>query len=246
MDFLTETYHATRRNIGTVLVYMAVVVGFDTLARACNLMLKGWLANEAHAGLAHTYRFVSDVTLAGIFSLAQAVAFSRLGAEIDRPLWRSSGMGDALRRFFRLWFIINLAGVAISCLPMLASGGDNAQSLALFSALLLWGLTVVCIPMGACVMFRGAMSWDEAAHYFTPLLHEAPRALLLFILSSLQIVLNLDFLQISHGLKSGWTAVAISPLFTTPSAFLECFVFAGTWLICMTHREHGEDADFDF
>jgi hypothetical protein len=246
VELLAESFAAMRRNAATVLLYTLAVVGFNTAVIGLNVLFDAPLKDEGHANLAHLYTIVTNLFLTVVFSLAQAMAFSKLGADIDRPLWRVSGAGEAIRRFFQLWFILNLFVMAVSYLQAVIPDSPTGEAFASLLLLLSVALIVVCVPMGACVMFRGPITWEEGARSFSPLMHELPRTLLLFFLSAISIVLDVNYHVITESLNQKWLTVLIAPAFAIPSALIECFVFAGTWLICMTHREHGEDTDLDF
>lgn len=246
MDILSESFAAMRRNAATVALYTVAVVGFNTIIIGLNLFLEAPLKEESHANLARIYTIVTSLFLTMVFSLAQAMAFSRLGADIDRPLWRISGSREAIRRFFQLWFILNLFVMAVSYLRAVVPDSPTGEAFATLIFLLTVALIVVCIPMGACIMFRGPLTWGEGTRSFSPLLHELPHTLLLLFLSALSIVLDLYYHGVAESISQKWVTVLIAPLFAVPSALLECLVFAGTFLICMTHRERGEDTDLDF
>ncbi|MBI5095781.1 MAG: hypothetical protein HZB26_25535 [Candidatus Hydrogenedentes bacterium] len=246
MDILSESFIALRRNAAAVALYVFGISGLNAAAVAVRVLTEDWFKQEAHAQFAHTYTVLSSVFLVIVVSLAQVVTFAKLGADIDRPLWRVSGVREAITRFFRIWLILNLLIMATVSLPELIADGPAGDGLKELILLLYVTLVVVCVPMGACVMFRGPETLEEASRCFSPLLHELPRTLLLFLLGALTIVMELSYYGIRESMPSKWTAVSLSLLLFAVSSFIECFVFAGTWLICMTHREHGEDTDFDF
>ena len=51
---------------------------------------------------------VADILLAGLIALFQAVAYARLGSDIDKPLWKCRDDHDAVARFTSIWLMFNL------------------------------------------------------------------------------------------------------------------------------------------
>jgi hypothetical protein len=185
--------------------------------------------------------FGSDIFVAAGSALAQCLAFTLLGKEIDRPVWRVDGMFDALRRFYFLWFGLKLMEIAFIRVQAAAFSIWGSGGPAPFFWGLLFAMSVMIIPFGACVMFHGKMVWREIGEALLPLYRYASQVLAL-CLASLAILFLLLFIPAELDFNK-WLDPGLEALY----GVWECVVFIGVWLICITHRETPhENNDFDF
>lgn len=246
MSILTEAFQVLRGNFALVFVYVGATAGINLSKLIPDFFLEDWLKDPANIWPTHTYGFATSVLNAAAISLLQALVFAKLASGIDRPLWRIATGREAAQRFFNLWFILNLGGMSLLYLPGLLPPGSSQQSLAVVCQLAFFALIVCYIPIGSCLMFKNSAQWTDTPRAFAPLIHELPRTLVLLLVGTVQIVLLLDYLRVRVSYPGLWIQVGAELIVGVACAFIECLLFAGTWLICMTHREHGEDPDFDF
>lgn len=170
-----------------------------------------------------------------VYAGAQAIAFSRFGKRLDRPLWKSGGDKEALQRFFVLWLLLNLVVVTVQNTLRLTN--DEQAQLALFMfSIVLAGLAV---PLGACIMFSGRFSWQSLGEDLAPIGRQLPYFTGLWFFAFFALL----FL---HGLMVELPRWAL-PLVSALSIQVDCLVFCMAWLLCMRDRdeaESGDDLDF--
>lgn len=184
-----------------------------------------------------------DIFQAIAIAALQALTFARIGAEIDRPLWKYAGPADALRRFFVLWFIVALIFFAISQLQfsMYQQGLQHAVD-ALELPRLFW----ICasVPAAVCIMYGGELKWDEIPDRLSPLFHLFPKALIAFMLGFLQYFLyEFALLWLADAMRA---FVFLRLVVQVPIVLLECLTFAVMWLVCMEYRDTATERDDDF
>ncbi len=250
LQLLTGTFRAVLRNYDAVGLYVVLSAGISSVKRSVDILIKSGTIPLADEVLMQTYRFASDLFIAAGIAAASAIAFARMGCEIDRPMWKVKNDLAALNRFFVLWFIIGLLMLTFLRLLERFAGPDPVGGVAdaLRMAFFLWWL--VAVPFGACVMFSGRLQWSNLADDLKPLAGQFRLTLLILFVNFLSFVgylLVIDFLATRPELQS---KIWLSALIDVPFCLVDCFVFAGTWLICMEHRrrieEERDHIDFDF
>ena len=187
-----------------------------------------------------------DLGMAGTIAALQATVFAVMGAEIDRPLWKSGGHADALRRFLGLWFIISLIYlVMVRMQGSLYAQGLESASAALLLPRILW--TCAYIPIGVCIMHGGQLVWAEIPDRLSPIIHHFPQAAVAFGLGFLQfLVWDVTIASIPEAYHKSAVVLGIA---NAPLILLECLAFAVMWHVCMAYRDTAperEDDDFDF
>lgn len=221
--------------------YAVAVVAAQSLFRAADLAIHG-----GEGAWVSVVRFLALCMLAAAVSSLQAVFFTKLGKRIDYPVWRCGDAGEALRRFFSLWLILNLvvlATVSFHLRAMISGASDLAVTL----EFLIMAMAALYIPLGACLMRRDVSASGDAASAFLPLLRQLrlvfPVMLLgiaqLFLLRVLQFAVPMDTVR---GLLLVTAADA-------PLAALDCLMFAMMWRVLMHDREASaaaEGSPFDF
>jgi hypothetical protein len=169
LRILGDAVEAVQRNLYALALYVAVTVGFSIAGQIANYALGG-PPEEAYASGAWTaYLLGLDAVFLVAIGLAQAVVFSRLGKDIDRPLWKITGNAEAVKRYFLLWLALNAAATALDRVALWSHTvlGNDAltATLALFHAVVI----VVHIPIGAAIMFLGPFEWRKLPECLRPL-----------------------------------------------------------------------------
>ena len=173
-------------------------------------------------------------------TVASVTAFSRIGREIDRPLWKVADDREAFKRFFLLWFLISLS--VLTVLSLLGKVDDDGP----WAAPLMFGFFVMfllAVPAGTCIMFSGHFAWSDLPHALAPLAYQLSKAMAVVFVNFLAFVgwLGLMNFLIEH------PALRAAPWFLllleVPFGIVDCFVCAGVWLICTVHRRDMEEQD---
>lgn len=237
LGFITEAFRAVQRNLFALFIYVVVAVGVNTLWLVGRSLLFGEIDDDTNKALLHGVEFGAELVLAVAFSVAQSIAFARIGAEMDKPLWKVTTDSEALKRFFSLWLLLNLICFAIVRFHVqVATVSDDPNLAGPLFVLYLMALVVV-VPIGACVMFQGRFGGHEVGRSFQILLNQLPRTVALLFFNFLIIVFILSAAQTKEFPK--WAF----PLLDVISVYADCIVFAGAWLICMHDRQEREDED---
>jgi len=218
---------------------------------AAALILSGWLhygveyALETEAWGAmpsaaeNTMRLGRDLAIVVIAALIMPIAFAWIGRDLARPLWKVGVPGEALRRFFLLWFILNLLVVTVSQITNRLWEADSPV------AGLMIGLVIILyasyIIVGAGVMYHGRFGTEDFSKALAPFVREVGQTALLILVALFTVLVAL-FTEIETENLS-WLYHA--PVSAVLSAVLECVVFSGAWIICMTSQET-PDNDLDF
>lgn len=185
------------------------------------------------------FNLAKQFAMAAIVSAVQAVVFARLGKAIDRPLWKCASDQEALRRFFVLWFVVNLVGITTEQFVVNAQPSGDEGLIAL-STLLYFTAHLFLFPLAVCIMFFGRLDWariPEALAPFGRQLRLAAIAILLqlFVFSLSTATAGLLLLLLG---KEGLDAAIFSPaLAIVPLAALECLIFVLMWRVCMADRD---------
>ncbi len=236
---IREGYESIQRNWIALLQYLAIVLPFHI----ANLAAGQFIVSRQSASDPLTlslFEFGADIAVAAGYALAQSIVFARIGADLDRPFWKHAGVTDALRRFFLLWFLLDLASISLGkvIVPLGEEVGGGSEVIALLTWVVLSGAVV---PFGACVMFYGKTARHEMGEALNTIVMQLPRLLPVLLLAwGVSFFL---FAIISEGALPIWQY----PLLTVIASYVDCIVFASTWLICRIHRdEEPGDQDFDF
>ena len=159
---------------------------------------------------------------------------ARLGRAMDRPLWKCHVPGEALRRFFTPWFILTLGPMVIRNFQVQMTSPDAYFTIEMFMMLL--GLLIV--PVGACIMFSGALVWEELGETLAVI----PRQFRLFLpvlaVSLVQYILQQaadDLLP--RGLHAYRAFALTASLINVPMVLFDLLAFCMMWRICMLDRD---------
>lgn len=181
--------------------------------------------------------FGGDLVYAVVGAVAATVAFSRLGRELDRPLWKVPGDVEALRRFFTPWFIMLLALTAAQRLAIVASLSLGDETLYLVSLMVLVAGNAFMFVAGACIMFHGRHEWGELGEALQPVSRFPAHMLLLVLLGFVGYMLLLLAMETLPPLARLLPMAASLPI--------DALIFAGAWEVCRLHRDAPPEEDFD-
>jgi len=185
---------------------------------------------------------ISSIVLASGVAASYAVVFALLGRAIDRPLWKCAGVREALRRYFEPWFILVLIAVTLRSIQAAIPSPDVQITLEL--VVFIWGL--VTVPIGACIMHRGALVWEELAETLSPIGAQFRLVISVLLLGVLQSILqDVVFFALPGGTEAAVQRTIAIALTNPIAAIFDLLAFAMMWRICMHHRDsptsHGAD-----
>ncbi len=236
MPLLTDAWKSLRRNRTPVGIYILCNTLLILILQLGNILLSKYVGNGPAPPWAAVFDILFDLLCVGAGSALQAVIFAEIGKEIDRPLWKCAGPRDALRRFFMVWFILNLIVLMIAHLQMGAAKADNAELLAMLMFFMLLFFPFY-VPLGACAMYWGRLEWSELPEALRPIVRMVPGVLVVLGLGLLQWILPQLMTELTPpGLLRAAFFVPLDILL----ALLEVLAFAAMWRLCMQHR----DTDF--
>jgi len=257
VNFYREAAVALRQNGRSVLFYLVACMAIAAISTVVDLVV---LAPAPDAAPDRFFSFVvilRSIGLVAISSIANTIFFARIGREMDKPNWRIADDADALRLFYRFWFLLGLLVLVYQQVlePLLLRTEDQGAQIFLVCTLFLWA-TLLSV-FGAFVMFYGRAARAELTQAFTTLGHN----IVPIIAISLFGVLAGLFLISAHAgsvtIGRGATAMTstdyaarflVDMLIGAVDALVSCFIFAYAWLVCIFHRDHFEESrdDFDF
>lgn len=248
MQLILQAEVALMRNWRTTLFYLVasslVLTTYSLILASLETQVTPDMTPKPFWYLATTLSL--DLVNVALISGLQAVCFALIGREMDRPLWKCAGGGEALRRFFSYWFIFNL--LYITSARLVASAPESIQAdVDLAMLFFRFALTVVGVPIGACIMYGGGLNWKEMPGQLAPLFQLFPMSFVALSLGFLQFFIIAATVISMPGevLKSPWLWSVVN----VPLILLETLAFAVMWLVCMHFRDIApelHDDDFNF
>lgn len=247
MEIIADAEKALLRNWRSVALYMAASVALVI----AYVGMYNWLEVRVPEDTSPkptwylVVTLVMELTMTGAVAALQAILFAEIGAEIDRPLWKSGGYVDALKRFMGLWFMVSLIYLAIVRIQgSLLEQGLQTAAVTLELPRILWSCAYM--PVAVCIMYGGKLVWEEVPERLSPMFHQYRRAAVAFGLGFLQFI-AWDVMMASLPEAYQKSAV-VRGLANLPLLLLECLAFAVMWHACMAYRDtaHERDDDFDF
>ncbi len=249
MQYVREAAQAVQRNLTSFLLYAAILGVLDILTI---LALAPFEPGKGEP-VTLTFRLldVGQLLVAvHVGAFAQTVVFSRLGRDIDRPLWKVRTDGEALKRFFMMWALINLTAYGLYRLAAMDFGDGDVtviNYLLLFTGL---AALLVSIPFGACIMFTGRVSSRTIGESLAPLTRQPGRTSVIFAIVLVQLILfDVTRQLLVSGGDAGPSLLARIGVGLTSDilqTYLDCLVFAATWQLCMVDRDTVDEIDIDF
>jgi hypothetical protein len=242
---LPDAFESTRQNRGSVLAYMLWTSLLALALDWANLFPANEIATQPWPRWAPWYNIGFILVHAAAYALVTAVCFARMGANIDRPLWKCKNDAEALRRFFMPWFILNLFSLTLLDAQNSLSQGENGG----IQLLIFFLLFVTTLPVGACVMYGGGLDWNILIELLRPFWRLFPLTLQAMLLLALEFFLLLSGLVFHHNHPSLEGAWWFYPALNLPLAYMDCLAFALMWRVCMIHRDlppPDTSDDYDF
>lgn len=237
-----EAFRAVVRNPRALVLYIVLVMGVAGGKLAVMYPFTGGETLEDPQLAVRLVDLLTDLALAGTYAFAQTVAFSWLGQDLDRPLWRVKGIKDALTRFYPVWLMLDLLILAFSTIAGKLLVADINNSLGQFMMLLFLVMQIIAIPIGAAIMFHGELKWRELGQSLAPLGRQFFSTFLVVCFSGTVLVMLL-FVLLPATAEVLW----LRPFIEIPGGLAECVIFAATWFICIMDREADTaNDDFDF
>jgi len=234
-------FQALQQNWAPVLVYMAVSFLLSASRLGVDTYVFPDVTRQDADTLTRTYMLGIDVAVMAIIALAQTIAFSRIGREIDRPMWRVSNDRLAISLFYKLWLLLAMMQLTTEQILVIVVQGtqDAAAQLMLY---LMWMLFISLLtPLGACIMFYGRVGRHEAGQAFSTMVRHLPTTLMIAMIG---VLFGMILIDLQPSLPE-----AALPALALAGGYVDCFLFAAMWLVCIHHRddfEDEEDDDFNF
>jgi hypothetical protein len=248
VEVLRDAVQSVKRNWLPVAIYAGIGVVIVLAKTAGDYALLNDLVGEWSEGAKRLYNFLVDLVLVASSAILQAGVFAAIGRDIDRPLYKVDGLGEAVRRFFLPWFLLNYIFLLIGEAGAGVTGPDDPLAGLVF--LLTYVHFSVFIAVGACIMFTGRFHLADILASLAPLFRQLPHTLLVFVVASLQFLLFIsmvEFIFVTSENKESLSWIYFSPISCIIQAVFDCIIFSAAWRICMLDRdaEQNED-DFDF
>jgi hypothetical protein len=249
LTIIRDAIDAVQHNLRAFFIYLAFILPVGLANLLWDLLeFKELLTGMAPAT---TNLCAVGIQLAGaaVASLGCSVAFSMMGRDIDHPMWRISGSGEAIRRYFGLWFLLVLVDVVLVQALQLAHDLWPMGGAAGIVSLMRMAINAAIIPVGASIMFLGRPHFGNLGEAIAPLFRQFPKSLVLmalgvFILSLFHVVLGV--LLLTEPAPSIPMIMAAGAVLSVIGAYFDCVVFAGAWIICMIDRDTTEEQDIGF
>jgi hypothetical protein len=250
VEFLRAAIDAVQRNLAALTLYAAAA----TLMRLADHSLYWFALNpmgmDAKAYTTGPAGIAVAVALFALVAAPHTVAFSWMGRDIDRPLWRVKDDWEALKRFYLLWLILDLMPLAIVRLSDPRVYGVESNGLAILGLFGFITLSVMAIPVGGCLMFSGHVHWHQLGEILAPLARQPAKTGVVIGIGSVQCLLYLTIATALQGSDADFSPpfahIGLDVAWTLIGSYLDCLVFAGVWLLCMTDRENPDDFDAEF
>lgn len=233
---LKDTTNAITRHPGLVFAFVGGAVAITAPVQFADDWIGTAYAGADLPGWYGAYKSLKDLWLIAAYSLLQTVIYCRLGADMDKPLWRCSGTRDALHRFLPIWVLVNLITTALIRAEESMAVWGVGDAVALVDVLVL--LAMVLLPMFAtCLMFMGGLIWSRVEEALSPIARNPVLSLQVMLLGLTSFLMQ-NIVVMEEGLAWMRTPVGLT-LLSIPIALLDIITFAAMWRVCMYQRDHG-------
>ena len=235
MAFLKQAFAGPFQVPGALILYAAALILSSWLHYGVEYVLETEAWGAMPSAVENTIRLARDLAIVLLAALVMPVAFGMLGRALARPLWKVGVPGEALRRFFSLWFLMNLLLITVSRVTgKLMEAESPAAGLTLGILIILYASYII---VGAGIMYHGRFGTEDLSKALAPFIREGGQTGLLILLALFTVLVAL-FTDIDVEDLS-WLYHA--PVAGVLSAVLECVIFSGAWIICMTSQETPDD-----
>lgn len=249
MQYLREAAQDVQRNLSALLIFVAIFGVTQIVTTFVTFPFE-----PADAASQGRMPLALDIAILLVFvhviAFAQTIAFSRLGREIDKPLWKVRTDGDALKRFFMMWALMNLTANGFLRVGNMDFGGGDAAAINVMLSFMALGAFILIIPVGACVMFTGHASSRNLGEALAPLSRQPARTGTVLLIMIVEQFTVFFFFSAMVGPEGQMPPLLVRLGFEMASGivqvYLECLAFAATWHLCMVDRETVDEIDLDF
>lgn len=252
MELLKSASSELQRHLSSVALYLGftAILSLASSAFVIYQTIQNPGSDVEPTIVSNAIRIVWFTAFSAVSAFAQCIAFSRIGREIDRPLWKVRDDREALRRFYIMWFEFNLVANTFFWIAGTPFGDGEIQALNVLATFIAWGLVVILVPFGTCQMFLGSFSWQTFGNALGPLSRRTIAFAPIFGVTILQCMFG-TYVGIltqpdgTEALQLGLTTVARF-VCDVSLAYLDCLVFAAAWLVCKDDRDSPDELDLDF
>ncbi|MCX8063707.1 MAG: hypothetical protein N3G21_00860 [Candidatus Hydrogenedentes bacterium] len=189
---------------------------------------------------------MNDILFCAGIGALQAICFCRLGAKLDAPIWRCKSDKEALKRFFLIWFGVNVAIVTLT--NLVGTFGEYGYSgvsdfLALFSILVLF----VYLPLTICWMHSGekAIEEEEIFKVFRPITRQLGDSVGMWIIIGVSILASLYVFSFEVFTHHNLNTSLLKAVVIIPFSVVDIIVFCWVWNLCIEYRNAGLDNEYD-
>ncbi|MDZ4860960.1 MAG: hypothetical protein SGI88_18450 [Candidatus Hydrogenedentes bacterium] len=253
MELLRNASDSLKRHLPTLALYVGggVLMGLATSAVRIFIEYRyPELKEPPFPTEVNAIHVVSFIAVSAITALLQTIVFSRMGRDIDRPLWKVRDDREAMQRFYMMWFEFNLITNTLLWLANVPLGVEGLEPLNLFMLLMGLGAAIIIVPFGSAVMFHGRFTWGTLGESLLPLGKRLIQVAPVFLITSFQIMIwvytSLMFPADIASTRSVATHIGASVVHDAIVFYLDCLVFAAVWLTCKEDRDSPDELDLDF
>ena len=235
MAFLKQAFAGPFRVPTALILYAAALILSGWLHYGVEYVLETEVWGAMAPAAENTIRLARDLAVVVIAALVMPISFAMIGRDLARPLWKIGVPGEALRRFFLLWFIMNLLVVTVSHITNRLVQADSPVAGLMIGVVIILYATYIIV--GAGVMYHGRFGPEDLSKALAPFVREVGQTGLMLLVALFTVLVAL-FTDIEVENLS-WLYHA--PVSAVLSALLELVVFSGAWIICMTSQETPDD-----
>ena len=241
MAIVRAALKALQRNYAPLLFYIGVGFVIYSARLAFSALIIEPRSEDLGENFIRLYSIAVDICSVAIVAMVQTVAFSRIGREIDTPMWRIENDRDAIRLFYTLWLLLGLVNIAAMRFLVIIVAATDEEPVQ-FALQMIWlAGAVLLVPFGAAVMFYGRVGRQEVGEAVSTMLRQFPHT---FLIAIIGIFAALFLMNLQPDLPL-WAR----PALVIADGYVDCLLFASMWLVCIYHRDeyvHPDDEDFNF
>lgn len=233
---LRDAFRAVHTNVGALFLFLMIDLPLTMAVASLNEFYVAPRSEELSdqvIGLIQTGAVVIQVF---VYAAVASIVFSKMAKNIDYPMWKIHGSGDALSRFFPMWLLLFFVSVAVIQFGIIAfqQGDENLGAGLQFGGIV---LLITVIPFGAIVTFLGNGRGEDLRVAFTIIPRVIDRFLVAMLIGFVQISIVQTVL-----LEEG-TAFWMKPMVSAFDVYLDCVVFSYIFLACREQRDMEEPVD---
>ena len=218
-----EAFHGLQQNLRTLLLYVGLIASYHSGLLLAYYKFIEPVEDTLDPRYLNAYTFGTTILTAFLLAIVQSIFFARFGRKIDRPFWKISGDWEAIKRFFKLWFLLNLGIRALLSIPTAVLARTGNEELAAMLLVFTLGIAVLAVPFGSAVMFYGKLAQDEVKAAIHTLADQFLRLVVLMILAYCVAIVLSSILAAET--MNPW----LSPLVFIVDAYIDCLVFCCVW-----------------